>query len=170
MTFNCTFSVWDYEEAFRLHRRQNTGRRVRFLFLYQLVPVMSVAGLVLLGAYGPTAKTLPGWLVLSFASALLWAGIATGLASRNLARRRFRQNGGRDHCSVDLDDERVLIQVHGVSEMKRFWNGFVAVARNDKIILLYTSKDCFVIFPLSAMSAEQTMELTTIIQRNLTRK
>ncbi len=170
MTFNCTLSVGDYDEAFRLHQRQNAGRWVRFLLLYRIAPVLSVVGLVLLGAYGPKTNTLPGWLVLSFASALLWVGIVTGLASRNIARRRHRQNAGQDQCSVFVDDECVLIQVPGVSETKRFWNCFVAVARNDKIILLYTSKDCFVIFPISAMSVEQKMELITIIQRNLARK
>ena len=61
-------------------------------------------------------------------------------------------------------------QTPGVSETKRFWNGFLDVVRNDKVILLYTSKDCFIIFPTLSIAAELQAELTATIERNLTRR
>jgi hypothetical protein len=57
-----------------------------------------------------------------------------------------------------------------MKETKWFWNGFVGVAQNDKLLLLYTKKDCFLILPTSVMTAEQRMELSMLIERNLARK
>lgn len=49
MTFSYTLTVWDCREALRLHRIQKVSRRVSFLAIYRIVPVLAVIGLVLLG-------------------------------------------------------------------------------------------------------------------------
>jgi hypothetical protein len=170
MEFEFKLSLWDYEEAERLHRRQNVGRQARFLLVYRAVPVLSAVGLVLLGAYGSSTPTLPGWLVLSFVAALLWIGILFAFAPRTRISRRVKRDAGAGEIRVCVDDECVLIQNPGVSETKRFWNSFLDVVRNDKVILLYTSKDCFIIFPARNMTAELQAELTATIERSLTRR
>jgi hypothetical protein len=170
MKFSYKLSQWDYGEASRLHRHQKVGRRVRFQFIYRVVPVFCVVGLVLLGAYDIKAHTLPAWLLLSFAITLLWLGILMAFAPRENVRRAFRRSVTAGQISICVDDEYVLVQVPGVSETKMVWKAFVGIARNDKMILLYTSEDCFLIFPTSAMSMEQQIELNSAIDRNLARK
>jgi hypothetical protein len=170
MKFKLKLSRSDYEEAERLHRRQNVGRQVRFLLVYRVVPILSAVGLVLLGANAPQAPTLPGWLVITFVAALLWIGITSVSAPRVRISRRIKQDATSGELSVYINDECVLIQVPGISETKRFWNSFVDVVHDEKVTLLYTSKDCFTIFPFRAMTADQQAELLTTIDRNLTRK
>ncbi|HEY1806265.1 MAG TPA: YcxB family protein [Terracidiphilus sp.] len=170
MKFEFKLSLWDYEEAERLHRSRNAGRQARFILFYRVVPVFSAVGLVLLGAYGPKAQTLPGWLMISFIATLLWVGISFVAAPRTRISRRLKQDAAAAAISISVDDQCVLIEVPGVSETKRVWKSFVDVARNDEVILLYTSKDCFLIFSTRAMSAEQQAELMATIERNLTRK
>ena len=170
MKFSCKLSFWDYDRALRLHRRQKFSRWVCFLLLYRVVPLLSVVGLVLLGAFDQRAHTLPTWLLLSFAVALLWAGILMAAAPRENVRRAFRRSASMSETSICVDDQGVLIQVPGVSETRMFWKAFLATARDDKVILLYTSKDCFLIFPTNAISVEQQMELSATIERNLARK
>ena len=170
MRFNYVFSIWDYDEALRLHRRQKARRLLCFLLLYRIVPFLSLTGLVLLGASDIKAHTLPAWILLSFAIALLWIGILAAFIPRENARRGFRRSALAGQTTINVDGNGVVIQVPGVRETKMFWAGFVAVAQNDKLLLLYTSKNCFLVFPTSAMALEQRVELSATIDRNLTRK
>lgn len=170
MTFSYTFSVRDYDEALRLHRRQKASRRVRFLLLYRILPLFCVAGLVVLGALDIRAHTLGNWILLSFAIALLWVGILGVFAPRNNVRCGFKRSAPAGQTTIRVDDECVLSQVPGISETKWFWNGFVGEARDEKLLLLYTSKDCFLIFPASGMTVEQWKELNEIVDRELPRK
>ena len=170
MKFHCALSIWDYEEALRLHRHQKSGRQVCFLLLYRIVPVLCVVGLVLLGAFDVRTHTLSGWITFSFAIALLWVGIVMALVPRENLRRAFKRNAFAGQISITVDDSCVLIEVPEISETKVFWSGFIDMARSNKVTLLYISKDCFHILPTSAMTAEQQMELSTTIERNLVRK
>jgi len=168
--FDCNLSFSDFEEASRLHRRQKTSRWVCFLLLYRIVPVISTAALVLLGAYGPRAHTLPDWSLLSFVVALLWAGILIAAAPRENIRRAIRRSAWKGEASICADDEGILIQIPGVSETRIFWRGILSTAQNEKVNLLYTSKDCFLIFPTSAMSEPQQAELNELVARHVVKR
>jgi len=170
MRFTYSFTVWDYGEALSLHRNQKLSRRVNFALLYRIIPALAVVGLVLLGVYEPKVKTLGAWVGFSFVIAWLWIGIMLAFAPREHIRRGFKRSAPAGQATGSANGECVLGQVPGISESKWFWNGFVDVAQNDKLLLLYTKKDCFLILPTSVMTAEERMELIALIKRNLARK
>jgi hypothetical protein len=170
MRFSYTFTVWDYGEALRLHRGQKISRRVSHLLLYRVIPVLAAAGLMFLNAFSVKAQLQITGLLLSFAIALLWIGIMLALVPYEAVRIGFKRCAPSVQITASVDDECVLIQTPGISEIKTFWNGFVSFAQNDKISLLYFSEDRFLLFPTGAMPSEQRQELVATIERNLVRK
>lgn len=170
MRFGYSFTVWDYGEALKLHRNQKISRRAKFILFYRIVPVLAVVGLVFVGAHEPRVKTLGGWLGLSFVIAWLWIGIMLAFAPRDQVRRGFKRGAPAGHATIGVDEEQVLVEVPGINEAKWFWNGLVGAARNEKLLLLYTNENCFLIFPASGMTAEQWKELNAIVDRKVPEK
>lgn len=85
-------------------------------------------------------------------------------------RSSFKRSAPRVQTNISVDDECVFVTIPGVSETRWFWSGFAGLAQNDKLLLLYTNKDCFLILPISTMSADQRVELSEIVERNMLRE
>ena len=56
------------------------------------------------------------------------------------------------------------------AEAKFFWTAIVAFAQDEKITMLYTSKNNFLIFPSNVLTHDQRLELNDLVARNMVRK
>jgi hypothetical protein len=67
---------------------------------------------------------------------------------------------------IDIDADRIISTVPGVSEGRFFWNAILAFAQDEKITLLYIRKNAFLFFPTPAMSPTQQTELSDLVVRH----
>jgi hypothetical protein len=168
MKLDYKLTLDDYRIALKLHRRQETSRGIKFLVLYRAVPLLSVAGLVLMSALDVRPQaTSP----ISFGIALLWFGVMFLMVPYYEVREGFKRlcSGGVAAPSsfVSIDDEGVRTEVPEKSETRTHWSGFVSFAENDEILLLYFSANCFLPIPVRAISPEQHKELNDFVARYL---
>lgn len=157
----------DYGAAMKLHRRQKNSTRIRFFVLYRVVPVLSIAGLVLMSALDVRPQvTSP----ISFGIALLWLGVMLFLAPYYEVREGFKRfcRGGQaaPRSLVYIDDEGIRTEVPEKSETKTLWSGFVSCAGNDSILMFYFNENCFLLIPVREISAEQRKEVDGLLTRH----
>jgi hypothetical protein len=72
--------------------------------------------------------------------------------------------------SLDIDDERILSIRPGFGEAKYYWTGICAIAKNNKIMLLYLSDVLFIGIPIYKLSPDQQAELNGLIARSIVRE
>jgi hypothetical protein len=165
MNLTYTLALEDYKAALRLHRRHCLSSRLVSLILPTLIVLGAALSLI-----GSVTKVEA---LLRVGLPLLGGGLAGGLASiitrRYNVRRCFNQlfpPGRTDRTSaLDIDDERIISSIPGVSEGKFFWNGIVQFAQDDRITLIYVAKYRFLFIPTSFMNEVQRAELSALIQR-----
>lgn len=169
MRIICSPTFWDYEQAFRLHRSRTLATRIRYFLLYRIVPVLAAIGLILLNAFDVKAQRQTAGMALGFLIALLWIGVLLLLVPSEEVRRNFKRKAKSDNIVFEIDDDKVLIEDLGFSESRMFWRSFISFVKNDKVALLYYSKECFLLIPTEALSSIEKFELCAIVDRNLKR-
>jgi len=132
---------------------------------------LAIAGVVaiILNERHPFLKS--GALLWAVEGGLLWLTIYLPAWQAYAMRKCFKQifpPGRTDgSSSIDIDADRIVSTVPGVSEGKFFWTGIVAVAQDEKVTLLYIRKHAFLFFPTQAMSPAQRNELNDLVARHL---
>jgi hypothetical protein len=71
---------------------------------------------------------------------------------------------------MEIDDERIVRELAGTSEFKVLWRAIYDFAENERVSLLYTNKDCFLIIPERSMSPDQHAELMALVARHVTKR
>jgi hypothetical protein len=84
---------------------------------------------------------------------------------------RLFPSGQQDRTSImEIDDERIVRELAGTSEFKVLWRAIYDFAENERVSLLYTNKDCFLIIPERSMSPDQHAELMALVARHVTKR
>lgn len=165
-----TLTLADYKAAQRLHIRRKITRRV----LFYLYPIMTA-----IASIGALFGLICGNVVLSEIFLPLVAGglacsicveIGRFYGIRKCFKQLFHPARTDRNSSLDIDDERIVSAVPGVSEGKFFWSAILEFAQDEKITLLYVAEKRFLFFPTSALSPDQRVELDALIARNMVRK
>ena len=163
-----------YEAALGLHRRQKTSRRLIFAAWYFGLPGVSVLGLIFV-------VFLRGSEWVNYLSRFVWIDIWLLLISISMPifryysirwrfERLFPPSRPERERSIDIDDERIMSGIPGISEVKLFWKAIIDFAQDDKVTLLYIHKRAFLSFPTSLLSPDQRTELNDLVARYVTRK
>ncbi|WP_109487449.1 YcxB family protein [Occallatibacter savannae] len=170
MKLEYKLTLKDYKAAFRLHRRRRMSRRL----VVWLGPILLVIGVV-----GFVACSVANNTPLAAQAAALTAGslvftIGMPISRSWNIRRSFNRlfpSGEKDRISrIAIDDQGICRELSGVAELKLSWNGIYDFAQDEKITLLYTNKDCFLLWPTALMSAEQRAELSELVARHLVKR
>ena len=174
MKLTYTLTLDDYKAAQRLHLRQRPERRLAFIFWYVAVPILAVAGAIAFAFLDVSKLTHFAAIYFGIEAALVWLSIYLPIMRIYTTRRCFKQmfpplRTDRT-SSIDLDDERVVSAIPGVSEGKFFWSAIIDFAQNDKVTLLYVRKKAFLFFPTSALSTENRAELDDLVARHVVKK
>jgi hypothetical protein len=172
MNFSVSITLEDYQEAMKLHRSQKLTRRLCHYLPYFILLFAAAAIFVFL-AFFDTRQSPPSisesvCAVLFFAMAL-WLPIGR----RQIIRKRFGEvypPGQTDKTvSVDIDDDRVVYSHPGFIEAKYSWSTILDTVQNNKLTLLYVSKNCFLLIPVTLLLAAERSEFNALIARHLAR-
>jgi hypothetical protein len=170
MKLDYTLTFADYRASVKLHSRQKFSRRV-ILFVY--IWLAPITALLLIVSYllSPHGELSDGSIAMF--AVLLFCVLLPVMHYREV-HKQFKQlfppTRTDRSSSIDIDDERILSGVPGVSEGKIFWPGILAFAQDDKITMIYLSEDKFLFFPTSTMSSVQRSELIALVERNMVRR
>jgi len=132
MKLSYTLTLADYIAATRLHRMQTLGRRLTFALLYFGLPILAVAGMIIiiLSKMSGRLELAPSFL---FAEAvLIFLSIALPLARildlRICFKRIFLNPKAVPTITANIDEECICTEIPGVNEGKFFWNAILRFA------------------------------------------
>jgi len=161
-----TLTLNDYKAAQVLHRRQKFTRQLAVW----IWPALTLFGLAAMVAFTITnhSELFADSIALTFGA--LFITIFMPVARWHAVRRCFKQlfpPTRTDRSSaIDIDDDRILSAVPGVSEGKIFWQGLLQFAQDKKVTMLYTSEMRFIFFPTSVLTLEQREALKEMVERH----
>lgn len=170
MQLKYTLTLADFKAAYRLHRRQEFSRRIS-IFIWPTLTLLCVIGFVVFSML--QRVNLAGDCLAVGAGAIVVAVGTPILRSVNIRkgyRRLFPPSRTVRSSHLDIDDERIVRENPGVSELKIPWSGLYGFAQDEQVTMLYTNKDCFLIIPTQALSSEQRSELNDLVARHLPKK
>jgi hypothetical protein len=171
MKYNYTLTLADYKAALRLHQREKRSRRIVEFVVYKFMPVLGF----LVIAFEVFEGVVHNNLVWENALRLLVIPIfflLLPVTRFNLVRKQFKQlfPAGSERLSIDIDDDRIICVKPGSSESKFMWHAIASFSQDEKIAMLYLSKDRFLFFPTAGLSSGERAELQGLVQRNLEKR
>ncbi|MGA3370267.1 MAG: YcxB family protein [Terracidiphilus sp.] len=170
MKLSFTLTLADFKAAQRLHRRQNLSSLIAYYAFIVIPPALAVLSMLAVGVlmlFTPV-HYLGGSYVIFLAFAVCLSVPFFHSYSVRQSFVRIFPPGTLDRTkSLDIDDERIISTIPGVSEGKFFWNAVMAFAQDEKITLLYVRKNIFIFIPTIALSPVERAELTDLVARQL---
>ena len=174
MKLTYTLTLNDYKSAQRLHLRRNLSRRLTFIFWYVVIPILAAAGVLAFVLFDVSKLTRFAAIYFGMVAVLVWLSIFLPLMRLYTIRKCFKQifppSRTDRSSSIDIDEERVISAIPGVSEGKFFWNAIIDFAQNEKVTLLYIHKRAFLFLPTSCLSPVQRIELNDLVARHVAKK
>jgi len=172
MKLSYTPTLADYRAALRLYRRQKLSRRILHYASTGLLSLFAVlAWALFIYNMGTEPTSFPGSLSLPI-GITFWLLLAY-LMRQYVVRKQFKQifppSRTDRTVSIDIDNDRIISAIPGVSEGKFFWNAILDFAQDERITLLYVAKNRFLFVPTQAFSDAERDELRGLISRNLKR-
>jgi hypothetical protein len=167
MRLSYELTLRDFKAAYRLHSRGSFSLRMR-PYIWPTVTLLCIIGLIVFSVRHDLQIV---GLCLSIGTGALVGAIGTPILRfiniRKGYKRLFPPHRKDRTATIDIDDERILREIPGMSELRLLWTGLFDFAKDDKVMLLYTNKDCFLMIPTAAMSSEQQLELSECVARHL---
>lgn len=174
MKLTYTLTLDDYKAAQQLHLRRSLGMRLTYIFWYVVVPILAGLGAFAFIIFDVSKLTRYAALYFGLEVALVWLSIFLPIMRFYTLRKCFKQlfppSRTDRSSSIDIDEERVLSAIPGVSEGKFFWNAIIDFAQDEKVTLLYIRKRAFLFFPTPTLSPDQRAELNALIARHVVKK
>ncbi len=174
MLLTYTLSLSDIKAALRLHAKQDIRRRIRFLIIYEILPVLAIFGLIVPFFLLYIGRRELASIFRNVEEAFIFFPIFFYFYRVEVVRKtykRFFPPTRTDRSSnIDIDNDRIFSRTPGIGEDKYFWTAIVAFAQDDKMTLLYLDENRFLLFPTRALSSEQRIELNELVARNMVRK
>jgi hypothetical protein len=170
MTLEYTLTLNDYQAAFRLHRRRRLSRRL-ITWLGPILLLIAVVGFIVCSVENNTALAAQA-VALAAGSLVFTIGmpISRFWNIRKTFNRLFPSSQKDRRSRITIDDQEVCRELSGVAELRVLWSGVYDFAQDEKVTLLYTNKDCFLLFPTALMSSEQRAELNELVARLLVKR
>jgi hypothetical protein len=164
MQIKYSLTLRDYRDAQLLHAKRSAMHYLAHCAAHYLYPLVGIAILAFeftphhfVGLPRPNLTgTLCGLLLVCVPVYLRW-----------MTKRCFkRTRSGTDACTIDLEQERVQTKgSHTRSEVE--WSAFQSSSEDAKIFLLYLAPAKFVVIPKRACTADQVLELRSLLQNNV---
>lgn len=167
--FTLTFDI--FKAAYALYQRRQLS--VRLMFPISIVILAAgILGAVVVDDKGPY------WWLGSLSAGAIGGGfvgtILLPLFRIYAVRRSFRNFlpkpvSGRI-LSFEIDDDQIRTLVPGVGLSEIQWSAIYGFAQNEKVTLLYLTKNRFYFFPTTALTPEQRTELNAVVGRHGVKK
>ena len=165
MKLEYTLTLSDYKAAQVLHRRQKFTRRLA-VWIWPALTLLGLAGMIAFTLTNHSELFVDSIALTAGALFItIWMPVARWYAIRKCFKQLFPPTRTDRSSAIDIDDERILSAVPGVSEGKIFWQGLLQFAQDNKVTMLYTSELIFIFFPTSVLTPEQREELKGMVKR-----
>jgi len=169
-----TITLADYKAALWLHRRQTLNRQINFALWRVVAPIIAAFGAIAFFVFSLNKLTHYAPLLFGIECGLAWISVYLPLwsyySARKCVRQVFQDEGKERTILLEVTDEFVRSTIPGVSEGKYFWNENMAVAQDDKVVLIYATKKRFIPIPSRSLSQSQLEELKAAVQRNAVKR
>jgi hypothetical protein len=170
MKLTYTLTINDYKAALKLHYRQKFSRRFIYFACIWLAPITALL-LILSYFLSPHGELSDGSIAMF---AILLFCVLLPVMHYIEVQKQFNQlfppTRTDRSSSINIDNERIVSGVPGVSESNIFWPGILAFAQNERITMIYLSENKFIFFPTSSLSSAQRTELNELVAQNMMRK
>jgi hypothetical protein len=137
-------------------------------------PVLLVAFFVgaIISSGNPQSQLFSQCLALGAGSLVMAIGmpISRFFSARRSFNRLFPPAQKDRTSTIDINDERIVRELAGTSELKVLLNAIYDFAEDVRVSLLYTNKDCFLIIPIRSMSPDQRVELNDLVARHVVKR
>ncbi len=170
MRLEYSLTLADFKAARVLHRRQRFSRRL-IPWIGPILLAVSIIGF-LLGSLISNLQLASQSLGLAAGAVVFTVGmpISTAFSIRRSYNRLFHAGQKERRSEIELNNEFITRRLTGMSELKVLWTGVYDFVQNDRVTLIYTNKDCFLIIPSHAMSADQRSELDDLVARHIMKR
>jgi hypothetical protein len=172
--FTYALTLEQYRLAQHLHYNHKTSRRVRYFIYYRAIPALALFSVTCTIAALTAGSSRWSQILFPVDGGLIWMAVAMPISRdyniRKCFKRMFPPTQPDRTCELDIDEERILSAIPGVSEGKIFWKGIIDFAQNEDVTLMYVTETRFLIFPTQAMSPAQRIDLSALVERYLVRR
>jgi hypothetical protein len=177
MRFEYSLTLEDFMAAHELNSRQSLGSKIRYSFAKWGSVFIFIFMALLIGAYWDYSHELrrqildrEWWLVGVLALAFLL--IVSPSRYSRLMEKRFNVRFPAEHRRnwIDISDLEVSSAIVGTEAGRFPWSLIVRFAQDEKITLVYLTKNRFLYFPTSVMNQFQRTELNELVARNMVRR
>ena len=154
-----TLTLKDFKAAQILHRRQKFTRRFS-IWVWPSVAILGIIG-ILLSSVSHHPELFADFSALA-AGALfitIWMPIGRWYCLHKAFKQLFPPTRTDPSSSLDINEERILSGVPGVSEGTILWRGILLFAQNERITMFYISELRFLFFPTNVLTPDQREEL-----------
>lgn len=170
MKIEYELTLADFKAARAIHRRQKLSRRL-IPWMGPILLAISVIGFVA-GSVIPNMQLASQSFGLAAGAIVLTIGIplSNTLGIRRSYNRLFHADKKERRSILEMNDDWISRRLSGMSELKVLWSGVYDVIQNDRIALIYTNKDCFLIIPMRSVSPDERSEINSLFARHLQKR
>ncbi|HUA98340.1 MAG TPA: YcxB family protein [Terracidiphilus sp.] len=170
MKLEYTLTLRDYKAALKLHRKQKLIRRLS-PYIGPLLLLLSIIGFIFASlAHRPEIVADSAALGAGSLTVTALLPISNFFNIRRCFKGLFPPSRTDRTSNLDIDNERIVSSIPGVSEGKILWPGVYKFAQDDKVTMIYLAERRFLFFPTPAMSPAQRTELNDLIARHVTKR
>lgn len=163
----------DYKAALKLHYSRK-GRWTSPMNLFTFMP--AIGSLLIICALieyfhdkdSFIANNPPGLICIPLF--FLSLPLIYAFALKKQFKGSFPHSRNDGQMTIDINDERIVTWMPGLSETKIFWQAIDRFAQNEKVTMFYTSEVKFIFFPTKSLSESQHNELNALVASHVVKR
>jgi hypothetical protein len=170
MKLTYTLTLKDFKAAQALHRRQKFVRQLA-VWAWPALTFLGLIGMFFASInnyseiFSDSISLTGGALFLT-----IWMPVVRWYSFRRAFKQLFPPTRTDRSTWLDIDDERIISTIPGVSEGRFFWSAILAFAQDEKVTLLYIRKNAFLFIPNCAFSTTERAELNDLVARHVKKR
>jgi hypothetical protein len=171
MQLSFEITLAEFKSALKLYSRETTGRRIHWFIYDYVIPGVAVAAVAFtLLAYLASHSNVDGAFV-ALDVAIVSVAVLSFILRRSRVRAMFRSLLPPAATSpmrlLAFSEDQILSALEGVGEARYLWTAIMKCVQSDTVILLFISKEQFLLIPQRILSPAQRIELNDLVARHV---
>lgn len=171
MQLSFEITLAEFKSALKLYSCETLGRRIHwFIFDYVIPGIAVVAVALALVDYIASHSNVNGAFV-AFAAYMAFVAVVSFIVRRFRVRALFRAlvpPGAKSRVrSMTFSEEHILSALEGIGEARYLWTAIVKCVQNGTVMLLFISREQFLLIPQRILSPAQRTELNDLVARHV---
>jgi hypothetical protein len=162
MRFLCRYTIDDYIDAHRLHRKGSLWRRWDRIVGLPLLFIFATGGLLIVLSNPRLYRTALPLLAL----AVFWA-LLLFVFPRMRIQYVFKRNPHLNQESTIEVSEDGILNENPNMRSRRNWKMFISWAENNRIFMIYSAPNQFLMLPKRSLAVGEADQLRDLLRRKL---